>query len=579
MQASRAACCWRCSLRLSSVAQKPAPARTRVLVARYASSAASPSLEASSSSSAVDARALDARPARRRSPARGLPRPQAADAAVAIFNEVVSQSGEAGDVAAGRQKHSVEWELVAKLTELEGRPVDDPAKLDLFQTDVWPELKKMRGQFPQNLYWSVTQFLGKTCRAAVQQGHVGVSLRLSKMYARLNRYELDTRGLLVLSLCHTIISGQLAPAQRGAVVRELIEMWKHISQLRRPSQKRRNTNQFALPSADEVLSIVESATEGPTNYSSLVKALAGLFNQYRLLQAVPLVPALLASVAVLTDPELTGPSQQIEAAPLLILVAAVLLPEMPDSALVGEALAGRTASFPPSHQSDVRAYVLGRWPQASDALQSADAPWRNAPTALGRHGGLESLGLVGFHQELRDAYVRRDAGRAVSAWRRLKAFLDRDPATGRLLRQDADFLHFCDFCVFLWCALRQPDSLQETLELMDQLELEPTVKTYTAMLHGWKTCKDSGKMTALWDRLVQSGTKLDVHIWTERISGLMEANRPQSGVQALAEMMELWKRAVKEHGADAAADAAVQPNIEVVNAAVTGLHPAQHQHL
>ena len=127
---------------------------------------------------------------------------------------------------------------------------------------------------------------------------------------------------------------------------------------------------------------------------------------------------------------------------------------------------------------------------------------------------------------------------------------------------------FLDFLGYLFGVPRnRPNGPQEVLDLMNKLGIRPSLKTYTAMMHGWKMCKDSRRIEALWHSLTQSGMKLDAFIWTERISALIETGKPQAGIEALASMMYLWKEAVKE-GKE---NRAVKPNTEVINAALKGL--------
>jgi pentatricopeptide repeat protein len=66
--------------------------------------------------------------------------------------------------------------------------------------------------------------------------------------------------------------------------------------------------------------------------------------------------------------------------------------------------------------------------------------------------------------------------------------------------------------------------------------------------------------------LLQSGMPLDKHIWTERISGLIETGKLQKGLETLAAMMKQWEEAPTN-----ARGHAVQPTIEVVNAAFKGI--------
>lgn len=490
------------------------------------------------------------------------------ESAVALFNDVVKKAeASAAAAAVTRQPSLGEWEIAAKMKELGEKRVEPREQLRLFQADIWPHVKEMRGQMPKHLYLSTTQFLARACDTVAEKGQTGSSVPLSRMCGRIGKWDLDVRNELVLNLCHALVGERHPSAERNAIVEELIDMWKHISQLRRKSQGHRSGLQFVLPTAGEIFKDADAEQQRASNMAPVTKALASIFVQFRLEQARELVPGLLATVAVLSDPRLARPGAQVKAAPLLNLVAAALQRGTADEAYVEDAF-GVNMRFPSSKLPELQSYVVGQWPHAVAMLADADSPWRHGlADAKGPDGG-SSSNLGTFHKQLRAAYRSRNTGAAVSIWEDLKTRLAQKPDLARQMREDPEFL---DFWIFVWCAVRRPAKLQETLDLMQEIRVQPTVKSYTSMMHGWKMCKDVDRIAALWDKLVESGMRLDAVIWTERISGLIEAGRPQAGIQALAEMMALWKQAVAKRGADGAAAAAIQPNIEVVNAAFKGL--------
>lgn len=462
-----------------------------------------------------------------------------------------------------------EWDLATKMKELSGSNAGTQDKLQRFEADIWPHLDEMRGQLPKYLWVYTMDFLTGVCDAVAQEGIGGISVRLSRMCARVGKLELGLRNQLVLSLCHRLVTEELSSSDLGAnaILGELLDLWKHITQLRRPSQGYKAPLRFVLPSADEIFTVADAERRGSSKVAPATKALASVFIQFHSEEACALVPGLLATLAVLSDPQLTKVGRAAEAAPLLRLVATVLKQAMPDEAYVKDVFGGKMR-FPPSKLPDLQAYVLAQWTQASTMLQDADAPWRHAgPETTKRPRGPASSGLGAFHMRIRDAYRSRNTGAIISVWQDVRARMAQKPHLVRQMREDPDFL---DFCIFVWCAVRRPARLQETLHLMDEIQVQPTLKSYTEMMHGWKVCKETDKITALWDKLVESGMKLDAVIWTERISGLIEGGRPQAGLRAMAEMMVLWKQAVEQRGQDAAA-AAVQPGIEVINAVVKGL--------
>ena len=475
--------------------------------------------------------------------------------------------GEAA-AAVSRQPALGEWEVAAKMKELAEKRLEPREQLRLFQADIWPHVKEMRGQMPKHLYLSTTQFLARACDTVAERGQTGSSVSLSRMCGRIGKWDLDVRNELVLNLCHSLVGERHASKERNAIVDELVDMWKHISQLRRKSQGYHGGLQFVLPAADEIFNDADAEQQRTSNMAPVTKALASIFVQFRLEQARELVPGLLATVAVLSDPRHARPGAQVKAAPLLNLVAAALQRGTADESYV-ESVFGGKMRFPSSKLPELQSYVVGQWPHVASMLANADAPWRHSLTGSKSLDGVSGSSNLGtFHKQLRAAYRSRNTGAVVSIWQDLKARLAQKPDLARQMREDPEFL---DFWIFVWCAVRRPAKLQETLDLMQEIRVQPTVKSYTSMMHGWKMCKDVDRIAALWDKLAESGMRLDAVIWTERISGLIEAGKPQTGIQALAEMMALWKQAVAKRGVDGAAAVAVQPNIEVVNAAFKGL--------
>ncbi|KHN97652.1 glutathione S-transferase [Metarhizium album ARSEF 1941] len=513
-----------------------------------------------------------------------------ADAAVSLFNDVVQKNeatARGGSPARPiARQHSApavlgEWEIAAKMKELETMNVETLDRLRLFQNEIWPHVKELRGRIPKHLYVSTTTFLAQTCDAVAQQGLTGISVALSKMLAIIGKWDLHMRNQLVLSLCHTLISRKHTSAERNALVDELLDMWRHTSQLRRMSQLHVERLTFVLPTKEEIVEDIEKCSASSTrqnesaglkssNMTPTTKALASIFTQYRLEQAGELVPGLLTTLAVLSDPRLAREASQIKAAPLLDLVALALQHQPADAAHV-DGIFSRKIEFPPSKLADLRSYVLPQWPRAQDMVLRTDAAWREGsiPSQGPSRSSSEASHLSVFNKQLRSAYRSRNTGAVVSIWQDLKACLAQNRDIAREMREDPDFF---DYWIFVWCAVRRPTMLQATLDLMREVGIQPTVRSYTNMMYGWKICKDADRIEALWNKLVQSGLRLDVFIWTERISGLIEAGRPQSGIQALAEMQSLWKKAVASRGSiESAARVAVQPSTEVVNAALKGL--------
>ncbi|UKZ68659.1 uncharacterized protein TrAtP1_009681 [Trichoderma atroviride] len=472
------------------------------------------------------------------------------DSAIALFKDVVNPETK----TATRQSSLLgELEIAAKIKELSNRKIDVLEKLEIFKKTISPHLKGYYGQMPKQLLLSATQFLEKTCDEVAERGDTGHSIELSKLYSSIGKTDLDIRNQLVLNLCYAILFQKQDSADRAKLMNELIGLWKHISQLRRRSQEHESLK-FSFPQVQDVRRDIADGKATKTHLHPTTRSLAALFLQFTPDQARDIIPGLLATVAVLSDPRFIRSGTYPAMAPLLNLLAVALgnkegVPESYVSGVFSDRI-----RFPQAKLSEIQSYVVQQWPQAIEMLQKEDAPWRSHSSPI----------FNALHIQLRQAYDARDSGTVYSIWQDFKSRLERKPGLAKQLRNNAEFL---DYWIFVWCAFRRPRELQETFSLMQRLQIFPTIKTYTGMMHGWKICKDTDKIEALWAKLAGSGMTLDTIIWTERISSLIEAGKPQAGIEALAEMLALWKTAVQNNAQHTAA----QPTIEAVNAAFKGL--------
>jgi pentatricopeptide repeat protein len=428
----------------------------------------------------------------------------------------------------------------------------------IFQNEIWPSITALGGRIPKPIYTATFQLLRRQRDYMLEKGDYSNSLDIAEKYSALGTYDLDIRNDLILSICCRATQVKSGSQERTQMRTEILNLWKHITQLKRPSEVGK-TLRFALPSVTEVMKDTEyikndgSMSQG----AQATRALASIFLQFPPPQAPDIIPALLATIAIASDKRFAGTSYKSTLSPLFFLVKSVLSKYKMTRADV-EAAFSKPSTIPPARFAELKEYVAGQWPTAvkmiSDTREGTE--FHHDPEAQ------RSLG--NFHRQLRAAYRGRDTGAIGSIWHAMTEKLQNSPAFKAELAEDSEFL---DFWVFVWCAVRRPARVQETINLMKSLELEPTVRTYTSMMHGWKMCKDIAKIEMLWDRLVKSGTKLDSVIWTERVSALIELGQHQKGLEALAELVGAWHEAVKK----GTQDHAVEPNIETINAAFKGL--------
>lgn len=384
---------------------------------------------------------------------------------------------------------------------------------------------------------------------------------ISDKYDKLGMSVLHVRGGLILNICSSLADGSVAGADADVDVKALVGLWKQISQLNRGTLETEGMG-FMVPSTKEMLKLMKNPKklQDARQLPWKIRPFGAVFPQYFPGQVSNLLPALLATMAVLSDPALSSPEMHKEAAPLLNVVALAMDASRLELADIGPLFEKRKFASE-AQMTELRAYVKERWPQTRALLRDEADSWgRVVPKTNPLKKGIANL-----QRQLRLAYTARNTGAIMSIWDKVITMHQESPEFADNLRKNGAEL--IDYAIFVWCAIRRREKLQETLDLMQQAGLQPTIKTYTAMMHGWKECKDSSRIEALWHKLVEAGFEMDVFIWTERISALIEAGQAQAGIQALGEMMGTWKEA---YAADKETKA-VKPTIEVINATLKGL--------
>ncbi|KAH7244311.1 uncharacterized protein BKA55DRAFT_573615 [Fusarium redolens] len=564
MYASRTACS-RCSSQLRSV---PASAKRLGAVASYSTTAEIPDTPRTRTKTASQS-ANPSRESKQRhnGPRKGFnafkyKQKSDHDPTLALFKEIVSRA----DPEATPSTEAVrvpmpilnELEIITRLKEVTSRGVHPDERYNIFRDEIWPSIQGLEGQISKAIYTAVTQLLSNECGYMFQNGLYKNSHDIAEKYRALGDYSLRLRNDLILNMCAKTSQHKNGSVERTELRQETLKMWQHISQLKRPSEANKEAR-FALPSVTEVLKDTEYSRGGASVQAS--RALASMFLQLPPPQALEVIPSLLATLAIASDKRYSGPDYKTQLSPLLILVRAVLSKYKIKQADI-DTIVAKSSSISPERLIALKEYVTEQWAIASTMISGESHAWVKASSQGPDPGARNSLN--NFHKQLRAAYRARDRGAIGSVWDALLVALRDNPGIKPQLAHDREFL---DFWIFVWCAVRRSPRVQETLDLMHSLEVEPTVRTYTSMMHGWKMCKDIGKIEALWSQLVQSGMKLDAVIWTERVSALIELGQHQKGLQALAELVENWHRAVKQ----GKQSQAVEPSIEAVNAAFKSL--------
>ncbi|KAL2202580.1 hypothetical protein CC79DRAFT_1337274 [Sarocladium strictum] len=497
------------------------------------------------------------------------------DHAVSLFNDVVHAPAKA---LAGASL--AEWEVAGKLKVMveSQRKYSAAEKLHAFKTEIAPYFDTLEGRAPKHIYMAASHYLGQLVAEVSRRGILGLSIELSEQLARIGNWDMTSRNTLVLNLCHTLMLSK-SPQTEAAVkqaLAELIDVWKHMSQLGRASQVGQPLA-FTLPNTEEIHRNVEGVLRNrkqeqinkpnaePISPSQIqsVQALATLFLTSSTSNATRVVPSLLATVVVLWDRRIIGWHVPPEAEPLLKAVATVLHLTKVNVSDISKVFDPKFIRFPTNKAQRLVPYITGQWPRVVESLlKTEDKSWGDTILPIASRSGGSYLSSL--HRKLRAARNSRNVPVIDELWRTFKAKLKTSPELLSQLREDVEFV---DYWIFVFCSLRRNQQLQELVQLMNSVDMEPSLKSYTAMMHGWRAAKDTAKIDALWTFLSTSDMRLDSYIWAERISAYIEASKPQRAIEALGEMMRLWKTAV----ADGKPEDAAKPTIEVINAALKEL--------
>ncbi|KAF4950165.1 hypothetical protein FGADI_8383 [Fusarium gaditjirri] len=572
MYASRAACS-RCSSQLRSV---PASAKRLGAVSSYSTTAEIPDIPRTRTVSQSANTSRESKQSHN-GPRMGVnafknKQKSDQDPALALFKEIVSRADHEAtpstEAVSGPMPVLNELQIMARLNEVMSTEFHPDERYDIFRDEIWPSIVGLEGQIPKVIYTAATQLLGIECAYMFQNGLFKNSHDIAEKYRALGDYSLRLRNDLILNMCAKFLQPKVRSGDRTAMRVEILKMWQHVSQLKRPSETNKEAR-FALPSMTEVLKDTEYSRGGaPAQAETQTsRALASIFLQLPPPQAIEVIPSLLATLAITSDTRFAGSDYKTQLSPLLILVRAVLSKYKIKQADI-DTIVSKSSRISPERLASLKEYVTQQWAHASNMIMGESHAWVKASSQVPELEARASLKT--FHKQLRVAYKARDSGAIGSVWDAMLVALRDNPGVKPRLAHDREFL---DFWIFVWCAVRRHERVQETLDLMHSLEVEPTVRTYTSMMHGWKMCKDIGKIEALWSQLVKSGMKLDSFIWTERVSALIELGQHQKGLQALAELVESWQRAVKQ----GKQSQAVEPSIEAINAAFKSLLSTDHK--
>ncbi|KAK4180014.1 hypothetical protein QBC36DRAFT_307649 [Triangularia setosa] len=176
---------------------------------------------------------------------------------------------------------------------------------------------------------------------------------------------------------------------------------------------------------------------------------------------------------------------------------------------------------------------------------------------------------IDIHRRIGAALRRTDLKEVKAAWADFWG-PQKKPDAAQIKAMTEDPTLF-DYFIQAFMQLRQTDLTNHVWESMHRVQIQPTIKTWSALIEGCSRARAKAALNKVWDNLIVAGIKLDVHIWTSRVAGLFKSGDPEGGIRALVDMEKTWATRDKNPLI------AVQPSIEPVNAAVSGLFRLNRQ--
>ncbi|KAK3296148.1 uncharacterized protein B0H64DRAFT_397501 [Chaetomium fimeti] len=327
---------------------------------------------------------------------------------------------------------------------------------------------------------------------------------------------------------------ETAMARRDVLVYDLLGAWRVFCSQR--------------PSLDGGSSPARPLAK-PQQQLTLQKAFGAMFPQY-------LVPSLLrptfaafATYKLLTDAFSRARATKGEAAPFLQMM----------TGLIFQTRAPRPADFNPIFDTfpDLPRFV---WPKRQD---KARVNTFLEPVASFGEGPSHVKASV--HRQLGDAIKSMHLRMVEDAW--LEFWGDAATPDAARTAELVECPEMFDYFILAYTMMRRPQHAVAVWNNMERIGIRPTIKTWTSMLHGCAKANNARGIKTIWEKLLASGIRLDAAIWTARINGLFVCGEPDAGLRALDEMAKIW--AARSDRRFAAV--AVQPGVEAVNAALSGL--------
>jgi pentatricopeptide repeat protein len=498
-----------------------------------------------------------------------------AAAALAVFKNVVEgkDSKKDGPTPADNLATIELYKCVATLEEMLSKPeISTATCFEYFNSDIYARISRQHARIPRILRDRVGKVLiSRVAREKAAdfdaKGLPSVTL-ISQIFLELGLFEPDAWAKLTTALLEhicgvsaspqdytSIESYETAMARRDTLLHDLVGSWKMFNVppfvAARTGDGARAASTARLPSLEQ-RHIAFNSRRGKAPLS-----VASLFPHYAFRSLRLTIPAAIATYVLLADP--INRATRIfrhEVGPFVDAMAAVLHKNRPKREDLG-ALYGQ---YP-----ELLGYITERWPAVETQLEEQS---KFEDTAGGAEDDQGSQVTKRVHRQLGQAWNTWNPKVLNRAWEEFWGTYA-TPSDAKL-KQCRENPELFNYFIMAYMAMRQPTRAIEVWNSMSSIGIEPTVKTWNAMIDGCRRANNLLGLKNVWTKLIASNMKLDPAIWTARVSGLIELGSPDEGLAALDEMARIWK-ANQKLPLDKRSPAAVKPTIEPVNAALAGL--------
>ncbi|KAI1212430.1 uncharacterized protein F4807DRAFT_416104 [Annulohypoxylon truncatum] len=220
---------------------------------------------------------------------------------------------------------------------------------------------------------------------------------------------------------------------------------------------------------------------------------------------------------------------------------------------------------------EIEPYVMAQWSDIKEQLRERAQNAQSSVAVTRPEWPLAPIDQDDINQRsikyhLHLAIPARNSKEVDSRWKRfIKPGPDEKISAARA-KELKNYPDVFDLFIYTQMALNQPEKAINVLITLRQVGIRPTLKTWNVMLDGCKMARNLNGINNVWKKLVASEMKLDMKLWTTRVSGLIRCGDVSGSLQALREMVWMWDQSSKDENAKA-----VKPTIEPINAVLSGL--------